>query len=587
MRRSLLSLSLLALIPSLAQAAPETAEVPQNIVKTRVTAVTVYADRAQVTRTGSVTLSGKDDTFVIAGLPGWIDADSVRASLSPTGAGQLLDVSVEKTFLVAPSEAGVRDADAALIEISDQLAAISDTEQVVRQEIAQLEAVRAFSMDKLPRDMVTRPVKVRTFRETLDFVSEGLSASRTKLRGLSHQRRDLQPELQRRTKIRNEIRARAQLEQQQATVTVKGRGRATLKLTYLTPGATWEPMGELRVGGNRRDVTLSQVASVVQSTGEDWGDVALTFSTQRPGETLSVPEVSAMLLGGDGAGLGAAVNRASASFQRAQSTYSSQNMVVNRDRHRWADRIANQSQIQSRATTTFAKLAKRGTTAHFVAKERRTVRADGKAVRVPLSTGSFDATIRLVAVPEASLNVVQTAELINTGEQSILPGRATLFVDGAFVGTSEFPFVAPGETFSTFLGVHEGVKLERKIDRKRSKIERGKKRTEIRASFLVTATNLDKKPVTLAFGDRVPVAQDEGIDLDDVKIPKGAKRDRDGLVKWTAEIKPRTTRTWRIEYTLEYPNDMLDRQRANPAPASAPRKQRFYKQVQSLEEALH
>ncbi len=564
---------MLLAVDSVALAAPAA-------VKTKITAVTVYADRAQVTRTAKVTLSGSTKRYVIEGLPGWVDSESIRAGISK---GQVLDVSVKKNFLVEPSEAGVRRADEELLEVSDQLAEISDEEAVIKAEVRQLEQIRAFSMDKLPKDMVTRDVKVKTFADTVEFVTARYRKNKAALRELSRRRRALQPTLVARTKARDERRAKSQLEQQSVTVDVSGRGTATLTLTYLTPGATWEPTGELRVTGGGERVQVTQVASVVQTTGEDWTGAKLTFSTQRPEETLAVPEVQALLLGGGGGGgLNEAVSRASASFQRAQSSYSSQSTLANRHNKAWQDNFVRQNEQQQRAAAAFAEIKKRGTTAHFSALAQRTVRGDGDPVRVPIAAGQFDARVRFVAVPEVSLNVVRSAELTNSAELPILPGRATLFVDGAFVGSSRFPFVAPGESFSTFLGVHESVKLERKIDRKRSSIERKRKRTTVDASFIVTAENLSNNPVTVELGDRVPVAQNEDIELDDVEIPKQAKRSRDGVVSWTATLAPRTKRSWRIEYTLEYPNDFLKKKR--PSPANKQRK--LYDQIHQFESTL-
>jgi len=264
---------------------------------------------------------------------------------------------------------------------------------------------------------------------------------------------------------------------------------------------------------------------------------------------------------GSGQGLGKVMKRMGASFGRATSSYNIQNAIVSKSKPKWSQNIARQRTIQTRALASFTKLRKRGTTAHFVALSPRTVRADGKPVRVPIAKASFPITARVVAVPEVSLNAVRTAELLNSTEQPILPGKVALFANGAFVGRTELAFVAPGEKFTVFLGVNDRLKLGRALDRKRSSIDRGSKRTEIKVSFVISAQNLGKRPVTVAFTDRVPAVQDEDIDLDDVIIPKGAKRQRDGLVKWTATIKPGQRLSWRIEYQIEYPRGLANKSR--------------------------
>lgn len=533
---------------------------PQD-VPTKITAVTVYADRAQVTRTGTIDPPAQPARFVVSGLPGFIDVESVRASLVPVTAGKILDVTVTRTFLAEASEEAVRKADAAVREVEDQLAAIADDERVVNAEIGQLEAIRAFSLEKLPKDMATRDIKIATYADTVDFVSTRLKADRKQLREAAARRRDLEPELARRRAARNELQARAQLEQANVVVEVQGSVvRAQLVVSYLTPGATWEPVAELRADGDR-NVAVSQFAGVAQTTGEDWTQATLSFATQSPTETLAVPEAQAMLLGAGGAGIQATMTRMGQSFEQAQSAYSSANMQKS---EAYRAQVAQQETVQARARAAFSQLAGRGTTAHFEAMASRTVRADGNVVRVPIATATFPMTLRQVAVPEVSLNVVRVAELVNAGAQPILPGKAALFVDGAFVGTSELQFVSPGETFSVFLGVNERVKLSRAIDRKRSSLEIGKKKTQAKVSFLLAAENLGSAPVTLELTDRVPVSQTEDIEVSDVNVPKGAKRDGDGLVRWTVTLAAGQRESWRVEYELEYPTGI-----AASAPASA------------------
>jgi uncharacterized protein (TIGR02231 family) len=501
--------ALVLLVLGLAGGMARGAEEPAPVT-TRITAVTVYADRAQVVRQGTIELAASGGRVVVAPLPGWVDDESVRAALIPAGAGRITDVSLKRTFLAESSEDAVRKADLAVREVTDQLEALDDEERVLNADVAQVEAIRAFSLDKLPRDMATRDVKVATFADSVDFVTARLRKDHAALREVARKKRDLQPTLAARLKLQADLQARAQTEQTAVVVELSGSGRATLEITYLTPGATWEPSSELRAQGDKK-VSLTQYASVVQTTGEDWEGATLAFSTQRPGDTLNVPQAKALLLGSSGSGLGEVLNRMGESFGRAQMAYSDRNAMLGNSSDAWHAQIANQMEVQARATQTFARLQQRGTTARFEARASRTVRADGKPVRVPIAGADFDATLKVVAVPEVSLNAVRTAQLTNTSPQPILPGRAALFADGSFVGSSELGFVAPGGTFSTFLGVNDHLKLSRTIDRKRSSLERKGKRTRLTVSFLVTAENLDAQPAALELADRVPVAQDEDI----------------------------------------------------------------------------
>jgi uncharacterized protein (TIGR02231 family) len=525
---------------------------PSKAVTSKITAVTIYADRARVTRTATVDLS--QGRLVIPKLPGWVDQDSVRVSLSPARRGQILDVTTETTYLAKASDKAVREAQLAVRAITDQLHVISDEKRIVDAEVVQLEATRAFSMKKLPRDMATRPVKIKTYGETIDFISTRLRKARAALRDLEKQRRKLLPTLNARTRAYQNLRRHAKMQHSRVVVHVKGTGRATLTLTYLTPGAAWEPMAEIRTIEGKR-ATLVQYASVIQTTGEDWTGAKLTFSTQRPADTLQVPVARVLSLGSRSAKLHPAMDRKKRSFDRAASAYRvrNNNMVNQTVRAN----IVRQQRIQTRSIAAFRTLQKRGTTVHFVAESSRPVRPNGKAVRLPIARSTFEVKSHLVAVPEVSLNAVRTAKLVNTSEQPILPGTVALFVDGAFVGKSELAFVAPGETFSVYLGVNDRLKLSRTLDRKRSSYKRGRKTTEMTVSYLVRVQNLGKKPVTINMTDRVPVTENDAIEIDDIVIPRGAKRGSDGLVRWSITLAPGQKAVWRIGYEVEYPNALL------------------------------
>ncbi len=564
-------------------------------VPTKITAVTVYADRAQVTRTGGLDLSGTVSRVAVTKLPGWIDAESVRATLDPPTAGQILDVTVETAFLAEASEDAVKKAQAAVREIADEIGAIADEEKILNDEIARLESMRTFNIDKFPRELATRDVKVKTLGETLAFVSETLRNDRKALRALAKKRRELEPTLAARNRELADLQSRAQLQQSSVVIEAKGSGHATLLLTYLTPGAAWEPTGELRVSKGGEQVTFLQYASVIQTTGEDWTGAMLSFSTQRPGEILDVPRARGLLLDRAGPGVGDVLNKMGESFSNAQKNYFAQNEIVAKGKnHKWRDNLAQQHDIQTRAVQSFARIAQRGTTAHFAALSQRPVRADGKPVRLPIATSDFTAKLKLVSVPEVSLNAVRVADLQNAGTQAILPGKIAIFDNGAFVGNSEVGFVAPGEGFQTFLGVNDRVKLERIIDKKTSALKRRGQRTELEVAFMVTVENLGFEPVTIEIGDRIPVARDEDIEVSDVEVPKGVKPDQNGVIRWTETIPPRSKRSWRIAYTLEYSTATVTRVReekkkmqmrmAPSSPAPAPKS--LMDEIENLENNL-
>lgn len=578
------------LVPGLlqaAQAAPAPPEEGERL-PTRITEVTVYADRARVQRRAPIAPGEAVRRFAIEGLPGWIDEGSVRAQLAPPQVGQIVDVEVRSTFLARAGDDEVRRAEARVREVADEIAALDDERAVLDAQARQIEAIRVFSMEKLPKDAAVRDVKVGSYAEAVDFVTESLRRNARARRELERKRRDLAPELAARQRTLAELQEKAPLEQRTVLVTVSGTGSpAQLELTYLVPGATWEPVTELRARPGAESVSLASFGVVTQTTGESWEGASIRLSTQRPGATLKIPELEALLVGGSGPSLARAMGATEDTFQRAVAEYEGKNAILKE--RELGSMVAAQRATQARMGEVFRSLESRGTTAHFQGLKPVTVRADGRPVRVLLGVTELAARHRVVAAPEASLNAARTVELTNASDRPILPGKVALYLDGAFLGTTETAFVAQGEDFTLFTGTADGVKLARTLDRKRSALVRHGKKTRLRVSYVVTAENLAGDALQIALRDRIPVSESPEIRVEDVKILPEVKADRDGLLRWDVALAPRESRTFRIEYALEYPTDLLRRMLEAPSPARKSLdldEDRLYRQIDELEKMM-
>ena len=209
----------------------------------------------------------------------------------------MLDVQIRRTYLTAASDEEVRKAQDAVQEISDQVNELSDKQKVIDQRRKHLESIRVFSLDKLPKDAAAREVKVAEYVEFLAFLETSLTKLNADRRALEKQRREIQPEQNARQKRLSELNSKAQLEERAVEVALRGQGQATVVLTYLLAGASWEPAHELRADEKGEMVHITSYAVVRQTTGEDWGVPKLSFSTQNLSRTARIPELDTLLVG--------------------------------------------------------------------------------------------------------------------------------------------------------------------------------------------------------------------------------------------------------------------------------------------------
>ncbi|MEI7729803.1 MAG: mucoidy inhibitor MuiA family protein [Verrucomicrobiota bacterium] len=554
-------------------------------VDSKITEVTVYADRAQVTRQGTATLGQEAAQYAFAKLPGWIDEGSIRVSLVPPDVGQVLDVQIHRTYLARASDEEFRKAEESVQEITDQIAALDDERAVLEAQTKQVDAMKLFSLEKLPKDSAVREVKPTEYQATVEFVTGSLRKVALAKRELEKKKRDLQPELNARQHRLEELRQRSQLEQRTVVVTASGRaGKAAMALAYMLPGATWEPVHELRASLDGRPVSVASYAVVRQTSGEDWNNVKLGLSSRGSTETMKIPELDALWVGG-GRHVARVAKSSVDSFSLARKNFTAQNGLWfnanNNDaalQQEYADNqvllIGNAGKMEQ----VFETLQQRGTTAHFPALSTQTIRTDGRPVRVPIGHTDLPAQQRILASPELSLNAARIADLTNSTRQPFLPGKVSLFLEGAFLGLTEVDFVAPGEPFSLYLGVADHLKLSRTLDKKRSELKRSGTRTKVTASFLVTVENFSDQPAVVQLSERVPVSENDEVKVSGIRISPDGKPDAKGLLHWELNLAAKQSREFRIEYNIEYPNDLTARKM--PAQLNAPA---LHDQVKRLE----
>jgi uncharacterized protein (TIGR02231 family) len=583
--------------------------------------VTVYSDRALVSRDGTVKVTTGPTVYAFRQLPGWVDDGSVRAA---TSAGRILDVRVARSYLARANEQSFIQAEDAARELSQRLLALDDEIKVLDAEAKQVEDIKAFSLDKLNKDVVAGnpagqlsapssagSVGVNTYEAVVEFIAKKMREIAKGRRRVASEREKLLPAVEAGKKQLEELRALTQLEETKVFVTVQGSAAADaqLQLTYMLPGATWESAHELRAAeSDPTEAEVTSYAIVTQASGEDWDHAELTFSTQSSTAAVRIPELAALTLG-DTRAQTQSIETRSASFKRAEAAFKGQNKLWNKRvqsnelsqnfEESYQTNFESLQITQSKTVQIFQSLQQRGTTAQFKALSTTNVRADGRSVRVPIGRANLKAKKAIVAAPEQSLNAAQTLAMLNDSGHSLLPGNVALYQAGAFLGMTNLDFVADGEEFALFLSVADQLKLSRALDKKHSALVR-KQRTQMQLAFVVTVENLSGKPMTLNLADRVPVSEDKDIVISGVKISPDVKPDSKGILRWPLSLQPKEKRKFEIQYQIEYPPTLVLEMKRNEAgeaarvaaeparPAAvAPRKAYDIKQdIEQLEEAF-
>ncbi len=265
-----------------------------NMQDSTISAVTVYPDRARVTRSGITSLEFGQQVLEIPELPVQLDPDSVRVSAHGTAQARLLGVEVQRAFFTETPAEKVRELEIQVEAMQDEMSLLDARAEVVKQQRGIIDGLSsrtktyalALAASELSWDAEQALFDgMRQRAEMLDRQQVELSASRRDLERRLQQLKN-QLDQMRGGRPRQRYTARVELEILQA-------GDLSVDLSYVVTSAGWKPLYDFRLveGGGSPALEASYLAQVTQSTGEEWDHIILSLSTARPALASTLPEL--------------------------------------------------------------------------------------------------------------------------------------------------------------------------------------------------------------------------------------------------------------------------------------------------------
>lgn len=531
----------------------------QAAVDSRITAVTVYTDRAVVTRSATADFAAAGvHELVFEKLPAMLNEQSLQVSGKGTAAVTILDVSAKQTFLDFTPNERVKALEDQLRGLLKQRRALDDRGRLLDQQRQ--------SVDRIEAAMITPPAKdvpradLNQFTATLNFVNEQRAKLATDVAALDEQREDLQARITAVEQQLNELRGAGGRAFKTVTVRVAAAnaGNLSLALSYTVPGASWLPTYDARVLHAERAVELGYFGLVRQSTGEDWKDVALTLSTARPGLGGAAPQLYAWNL--DIINLIVLRQEAENRSRRemmAKSTMANAPRAVNMQTLT-SDAVGAAAEEKD-AEAAVATIEAGATSAVFKLAAAASVPSDNSPQKVPIMSTQFKAAPEYLTVPKLQQNAFLTAKVSNTSDFPLLAGAMNVFLDGTFVATSKLRTVMAGEKFDLALGADEGISVKHKRVQKFTEdtgITNSGKR--ITYEYLLTIQNNKRTTERVVVADQIPLSRNEKIVVKQL-LPEARelKPTDEGTLKWTLDLKPGEKREITVKFTVDHPNDIM------------------------------
>jgi len=510
--------------------------------------VTVFPDRAQITRTADLNLSAGKHTILIENLPIILDAGSFRTSAAGIDGITLLglDYGIESHLEDPNEKAAEIERRIKKLENDDRQSINDRMESFVFQKDF-LISIKEESGRDIADQLQTLDLDVTQWKEAYLFVGKALREVSDSIRLASAELEDVENLIR---FLREEMNMTHVAQQRQSYsveigLMLEKAGPVSVDLRYMIGNAAWKPLYDARLHDKDDNVELSYFAEVVQCTGEDWNDVDLTLSTAMPSFGAGPGEFKSWLLS------------------------ISEPPVIRGGRAGEVSYIIGETSIGDplggyglldlgltlKSKRLKAEIARNHLNTTFHIKTPETVLSGEKAVKTHISTFELKSTMGTISRPKNTETAFRLVSIINQDEAPLMPGQVSIFAGTDYLGKANIrDLIVPGRQFKLPFGKDNNIEIEREIIEEKKSDKDDKWRIE--KTIKITLTNNGKKARQVTVEEAFPVSQDNRIKvkMQDV-LPESYSIDEKGKAVWIVGLNPGKKKEIMIPYRIEYPKD--------------------------------
>lgn len=348
------------------------------------------------------------------------------------------------------------------------------------------------------------------------------------------------------------------------TVSAEEAASGSLDINYIVSNAGWTPSYDLRSSGAANPVELTYKANVFQNTGEEWNNIKLKLSTSNPNRSNIKPALPVWYV--------------NYYYPRAYSNYGveriagmAQMMDENTDyelgeedraraeaeknaKYEAASKMKALKPAESSAN--YAQMLETMTNVEFDIKLPYSIPSDGIAHIVAVKNSELPAIYYHYLVPKLENEAFLIAKVTGWEELNLLPGKANIFYESAYVGETMLNAALLTDTMELALGRDHGITVTRaKLPEKERNKALG---TDVVKTIAYELKMKNNKSVALniVVEDQIPVSQNQAIKVELKDSGKAEYNDKTGLLKWTQTLSAKEIKTLSFTYSITHNKDM-------------------------------
>jgi uncharacterized protein (TIGR02231 family) len=541
--------------------------------------VTVYRGQALVTRRIDIDLPEGSSEFIVTQLPANVISESIYAQAADQT--EVMSVRYRERAVQEDTREEVRQLDRQIETVEHDLKYAQSELDHARQQWQMFEKLKEFAITAAQGDLNRGLLTFDPLQSLTELIeTKGHEYLEQQLK-LEDQIAAFQKEKDLLARRRTELTAGRSRTEREALLFLR-RGperRVSLELSYLVEDANWQQQYNLRAGPDAGKVVIEYNAVVNQTSGEDWNAVALSLSTAVPTMVAAAPVLDPMLVG---LAPQAQVQQPIAppqvafdqlrQFQQSRKDYVTQGKAANLRLNELA--VENQAfflnagerEVEQYQRQMAEVLRTEGVSVTYALPGRLTLPSRSDQQLVTIATIDAAADFRLVATPLLTDYVYLQADVTNASETILLPGPASMFRNGEFVGRSQVPQVTIGEPFTAGFGIDSQIRVHHELEEKTTRIQGGNRIDTY--NYRIALSNYKETAVDLRLLDRLPYTEDRSIkiELDAAQPPLSDDAEyhrtmrKKGVLRWDLELpahtRDREATVVTYRYTMEYDRNM-------------------------------
>jgi uncharacterized protein (TIGR02231 family) len=516
-----------------------------------IVAVTVFRDGARVQRSGTVGVEPGLRPVVIGGLPATLDPASVRVAARGPGLA-LLDVEVHHRYRTDPLREQTARLRSDVERCRDLVQELDDEDTAEEARLTFLGHLSEAAATALARAVSFGRAGHDDLAQMAGHLAGDTSGALGRRREIGARRRAARRELeaaeQRLEAAQRREGGAVAFTEVSATLEASAATSAEIDVSYHTPGASWRPLYDLTLDGER--LAVSYLAEVTQQTGEDWPAVELVLSTTRRGRHQVLPELDPWYIG---RARPLELRRGAALRKAPVPPGGPPTEPVALPAMAMAMAGPPTAALPEALPVT-AEPGESGSGLIYRVQRPLAVPADGEPYKTMVARFDLDAALDHLMVPVLAPEAYTRATVTNTSPFLLLPGPARVFHGPQFVGETSLEIVAAGEEFELQLGVDDQIRVERQLRRRAaSKAMIGGTRT-IDVAYEIAVDNHRPNQARISVHDHIPVSSDAEIKVRLREAsPDPASQTDLGELTWNLSLDGGRSATIRYRFTVEHP----------------------------------